>query len=163
MSKIKVKFNGMDLFIILVVLAVIAAAAVLLLGGSGGGAVSASKNVNVTATVELTTKDASFAELIKEGDIVLMGEKDKMEAVVSAVEVVPAKSTGYDILEGGVIRAEIPGEYDVRVSMTALGADTEKAIEINGVAIRVGQNMVLGSKNWAGEGYVIGLETEDAQ
>lgn len=163
MNKMRVKFNGMDLFIIIAAVLVVVAAAVLLFGGGGGGSVSASKNINVTATVELTTKDASFAELIKEGDLVLMGEKDKMETVVSSVEVVPAKTTGYDILQGGVFRSEIPGEYDIKVSLTALGADTEKAIEINGIAIRVGQNMVLSSKNWAGVGYVIGLETADVQ
>lgn len=163
MNRAKVRFNGMDAFIIVVLVLVIAAGVYLLSGGSGEAAVTSSKNVEVTAAVELTSQNKEFTETVAVGDVVYVGEKEKAKAVVSKVEVETAKSTGYDILEGQVLRSEIPDVYDVKVSFSGSGVETEGAIELDGSAIRVGQSVVLSSKNWAGEGYVVGLEASDAQ
>lgn len=161
MEKKKIKFNGMDLFIIIAVLAVILAGVYLLTGREGTGGLSASKNVEVTTVVELAGKDKAFADIIANGDIVAIGEKEKMMTEVKSIEILPAKATGYDILDGRVLRAEVPKQYDIRVTLVGDGTETESAIEMNGTAIKVGQNAVLSSKNWAGSGYVIGLETSE--
>ncbi len=155
----KVKFNGMDLFIVIVLVAVIAAGGYLLLG-RGGGAAASNESVEVTTVVELTAKDKEFSELINEGDIVLIGEKEKMRTSVEKVEAVPARTTGYDIIDGRVLYAEVPDKYDVKITLVGEGTETESAIEMNGAAIRVGQGAALNSKNWAGYGYVIGLDVE---
>ncbi|MBQ3573468.1 MAG: DUF4330 domain-containing protein [Clostridia bacterium] len=161
MEKKKVKWNGMDLFIIIAALAVILAGVYLLTGRGNAGVTGASKNVEVTTIVEIAGKDKEFADIIANGDIVGVGEKEKMMTEVKSIEVLPAKATGYDILEGKVLRSEVPGQYDIRVTLVGEGTETESAIEMNGTAIRVGQNAVLSSKNWAGSGYVIGLETAE--
>lgn len=158
-NKKKLRFNGMDFFIIIVI-AAIAFAGVYLLGGRGESASSAEQNVNVTYTVELTGREENMLGLIKEGDAVMVGEKDKANMVVTAVEVSNAKTDGYDIEAGKVLRSEIPGEYDIKVTMSAVGTESATAIKVDGVALRVGQNAVLSSKGWAGSGYAIGLETE---
>lgn len=160
----KVKFNGMDLFIVIVAVVIVAAGAYLLFGADGGSSgVPTSRNVDVSAVVELTAKDAEFAEIIKNGDAVLVGEKTRMATTVSGVEVVPAMDTGYDAINGRVLRSEIPEKVDIRVTLSALGAETDRAIEIDGTAIKVGQKVVISSKNWAGEGYVTGLEIAEPQ
>lgn len=161
MEKKKVKWNGMDWFILIVTLAVILAGVYLLTGRGSAGGRGASKNVEVTTVVELAGKDKEFADIIAAGDIVAIGEKEKMMTEVESIEILPAKTTGYDILDGRVLRSEVPGQYDIRVTLVGDGSETESAIEMNGTAIRVGQNAVLSSKNWAGSGYVIGLETSD--
>ncbi len=161
MEKKRIKFNGMDLFIIIVTLAVILAGVYLLTGRGSAGGIGTSKNVEVTTIVELAGKDKEFADIIANGDIVAIGEKEKMMTRVESVEVLPAKATGYDILEGKVLRSEVPEQCDIRVTLVGDGTEKESAIEIDGTAIKVGQNAVLSSKNWAGEGYVIGLETSD--
>lgn len=161
MEKKKVKWNGMDWFIVVVALAVILAGVYLLTGRGSAGGMSTSKNVEVTTVVELAGKDKEFADIIANGDIVGVGEKEKMMTEVKRIEVLPAMATGYDILEGKVLRAEVPEQYDIRVTLVGDGTEKESAIEIDGTAIKVGQNAVLSSKNWAGEGYVIGLETSD--
>ena len=159
MSDKKIKFNGMDLFIVIIVAAVIAAGAYILFGRDGGS-VASSQNVTVRTVVELTAMTEDFAQLIKEGDVVLVGEKEKMRTNVEKIEVEPAKTTGYDILTGKVLRSVLPDEYDVRITLVGDGAETESTVEMNGAAIRVGQKEALNSKNWAGYGYVVGLEVE---
>lgn len=161
MEKRKVKFNGMDLFITIVITAVILAGIYLLTGKGSTGSINTSKNVEVVAVVELTVKDKEFADIIAKGDIVAIGEKEKIMTEVKGIEILPAKATGYDILDGRVLRSEIPDQYDIRVTLAGDGTEKESAIEIGGTAIRIGQKAVLSSKNWAGEGYVIGLETSD--
>ena len=162
MNRAKVKFNGMDVFILVVLVMVIAAGAYFLSGGSDA-VVTVAENVNVTATVELTSQDKAFTELVAVGDVVYIGEKEKAKAIVSDVEVNPAKSTGYDIIEGRVLRSEIPDVYDVKISFAGSGVETESAVQLDGSAIRVGEKVVLSSKNWAGKGYVIGLEATKAE
>lgn len=156
----KIRFNGMDLFIIIVLVAVIAAGA-FILGGREKTVTSAdgSEGTEIAFAVELTSREKDYTELIKVGDTVLVGEKDKKESVVTDVEVVPAKTTGYDILNGQVLRSELPGEYDVKVYLTGKGNQTDSAIKLGGATeLRVGQGVALSSKKWTGYGYVIGLD-----
>ena len=163
MEKKKVKFNGIDVFIILMVIAVIAAGLYFLKGrSSAAGAAGDSKNVNVTTVVELTGREKDFADKVKENDLVMLGEKDKAPMTVTKVEVTPAKTTGYDILSGHVYNSEIPTEYDVKVTLCAPGAESNKSIDVSGIALKVGQETVVSSKAWAGYGYIISLETADA-
>ena len=92
--------------------------------------------------------------------LVLCGEKDKANMKVTAVEISPAKTDGYDIETGRVLRSPVPDEYDIKVTMSAIGTESDSAVKVDGVALRVGQNAVLSSRGWAGSGYAIGLSAE---
>ena len=156
----KVRFNGMDAFIcIILVLAV--AAAVCMFGGKGTGTKSSAKDTTVNVAVELTSIDEDVAKSIKEGDIVALGEKDKAMATVSKVEIEPAKTLGFDIVNGRVYNTEVPRQYDAKIYMTAKGLETDSAITIDTVVMRVGQAMVLSAKGWAGHGYTIELSADN--
>ena len=161
-NKKRIKFNGMDLFIVIVVVAVLAAAFYFFAGRGGAGS-AMSSNVSVKATVELKAKNENYASAIKPGDKVMIGEKEKMTTTVEKVEVKPAKTTGYDILDGRVLNSAVPNEYDVQVTVTADGAETDKSVEIDGVPIRVGQNAAMFGKGWSSTGYVINIEINDKQ
>lgn len=156
----KVRFNGMDAFICIVLILAVAAA-VYMFGGKSTGTRSSAKDTTVNVAVELTSLDEDVAYAIKEGDTVALGEKDKAMATVSKVEIEPAKLLGFDIENGRVYNSEVPHQYDAKVYMTAKGAETDSAITIDNVVMRVGQSMVLSAKGWAGHGYTIGLSTEN--
>lgn len=159
----KVKFNGMDLFIAVVVLAVIAAAVWFVGTRRSANEAAASSNVEVRMTVELKAKDESYADAIKVGDTVMIGEKEKISATVENVEVQPAKTLGYDILGGRVLNSTVEEEYDVYVTTVAYGTETTQSIEIDGIAVRVGQNAAMFGKGWSSTGYITGLETAEKQ
>lgn len=159
MENKKVKFNGIDVLIIVLIIAVACAGFYILYGRNQAGVVSA-QDTKVTVVVELTGREQNLADEIKVGDTVMIGEKDKMPAVVENVEIVPAKMTGYDTINGAVKNSLIPGQVDIRITMSGDGSETEKSVEISGVSIRVGEETVVASKGWAGKGYVIGLETD---
>ncbi len=159
MSK-KIKFNGMDLFIIILVVLVALAGAYLLLG-KDNAVVSDSKNVEVSVTVEFAAQNEEFAKTPQVGDVAMIGEKSKMRTTVSEVKTPTAMATGYDTLNGQALYSEMPGDYDVQVTMVAEGLETSKDITVDGLAVRVGEKVVVSGKSWAGEGYVIGLETTE--
>ena len=161
MEKKKVKFNGMDVFIIVVVFAVIAAGIWFLTRDGAGSASSSEKNVKVTSVLEVCGMEPDYAEKIKVGDVAMLGEKDKLETVVTDVEVLPAKTSGYDILTGKVMMSEIPGQVDVKITVESIGTENAESIKISGTALRVGQFQIVNSKGWAGSGYVVGVETSD--
>ena len=154
----KIRFNGMDIFIIVVLVVVIAAGAYFLLGRDAAP-VSEVKNVNVSFVMEFTGKEAGYEENIVVGDIVLVGEKDKMRTTIEKVEVLPAKTTGYNILDGEVLRAEVPLQNDIKVTLTALGVESNDAIKISDIPVRIGQELAAFGKGWSSKGYVVGVET----
>ncbi len=160
MENKKIKFNGMDLFIIIVAVAVVAAGAYFLCARGGSTAVVTQENVLVRTTVELDMQNKEFAELVKVGEKAVIGEKEKMMTVVESVEIVPATDKGYDIIEGRVLRAEVPDKYDVKITLVGDGTENDRDIMINGNSLKVGQKVVVSSRDFAGEGYIIGLETE---
>lgn len=155
------KFNGMDLFIVICLILAVALGAYLLLGRGETATVSGSKNVKVSVTVEFAAQNEEFAKTPQIGDVAMIGEKSKMRTTVSEVKTPTAMATGYDTLNGRVLYSEMQGDYDVQVTMVADGIETSKDITVDGLAVRVGEKVVVSGKNFAGEGYVIGLETED--
>ncbi len=152
----KVKFNAMDLVIVLGLVLVLIAG-VLLLGGGGSGEVAETKTVQVT--VEFTNLDETFINLPQVGDVAMIGVKEKMETVVTNVEVLPATKRARNIVDGWSGAAELPGRYDVRITMEGQGVETNETVTINGVAARVGEEAFVKSKNWAGAGFFVGVNT----
>lgn len=155
----KAKFNVMDGLIILVLVMAIALGGYLLLGMKESGAIT--QNTKVSVTVELKAKDADFAKIPQVGDKVSIGVKEKMQTVVTAVEAVPAKTIGYDTVNGIAMESEVPGKYDVLITVEADGVETNDKVTIDDVAARVGEEAAMKSKNWAGLGYIVVVDTEE--
>ena len=159
----KVKFNVIDAVIILLLLAAVAVGVYFLTVNSGNkdAAGQTGKNVYVDMMLELSAQDEEFTQLPQVGDAVSVGEKEKMDAVVTKVESVPAQSFGYDILDGGAAMREVPGKYDVRIYMRAEGTESNKSVEINNTAIHVGEQFAAFGKDWAGFGTMLIINTEE--
>lgn len=153
----KIKFNSIDLLIIVLLIAVTAAGAWFMTNRGKQSSLSSNKTVEVM--VELTDKDKAFSELPKVGDQVVLGEKVKMDAVVTKVEVKDATMLGYDALEGRILDSEIPGYYDVRITVQAQGSESPGEVTINGNGVRVGMGVAMKAKNWSGYGYALAVET----
>lgn len=152
----KAKWNWMDTVLVLLIAAVLAVGVWFLQGRSGDGSAA---NKTVSVMIELTKKDEAFTKIPQVGDSVSLGVKEKMPATVTAVEVLPAVSQGKDILNGRYTDEPIPGLYTVRITAEGKGSETDSAVEINGNALRVGAESAIKSKNWAGYGFILSVET----
>ncbi len=157
----KAKFNVMDGIIVLVLLVVLVAGAVLLgnRNSSAGSNGVAAETKTVQLVIELTDMDENFIKLPQVGDTAMIGVKEKMEVTVVKVETPPAQKRAENIVDGWAGISELPGRYDVRITFQAEGVETNDAVTINGVAARVGEEAFVKSKNWAGAGFFVGVDT----
>lgn len=153
----KIKFNSIDLLIIILLIAVTAAGGWFMTNRGKQSALSSNKTVEVT--VELTDKDKAFTELPKIGDRVVLGEKVKMNAVVTKVDIKNATMLGYDTLGGRILDSEIPEHYDVQITVQAQGSESPSEVTINGNGVRVGMGVAMKAKDWSGYGYALAVET----
>lgn len=158
-SNSKVRFNAVDLIIVLVIIAVAAVGIYILMPkGASGSETSGEKNVKAIVQIEFANKDEYLTTLPQVGDSVTIGVKEKMPATVTKVESVPAEKVSYDLVSGSASIQTIPGKYDVYVTMEADAVDTKDAIKINGSAIRIGDSDAVHSRGWAGHGFVTRLD-----
>ncbi len=155
--KMKGKFNWIDGLIVLVILAVLAVGILFLTGRNQTTGAAETKTVEMM--VELKGVTESFTKIPQVGDVVMVGVKEKMTTTVTKVDPTPAKTVGYDVVNGWAGEVELPGRYDLLITLEGEGTETHETVEVNGVAARVGAEAIVKSKNWAGHGYFLAVET----
>ena len=160
----KAKFNAMDFIIILAVVLVVAAAGFFFISSTKADT-DASKvsgrSVTAIIEVEFANEEEFLTELPQVGDNVTIGQKEKMPATVTSVRSETAKLTAYDLQNGTASTQEVPGKYDVYVTMEADAVDGEDAVTINNSPIRVGDSTAVRTQNWASYGYITRLEISE--
>lgn len=160
----KPRFNGIDLLIVIVILAIAFVGVYMFMpknNASSDTEMMSSKDVKAIVQVEFTEKEEYLTNLPKEGDSVTIGVKEKMPAVVTKVDITPAEKISYDLVNGSASWQEVPGKYDIYVTMEADAVETQGEIAINGSAIRIGDDDAVRAKGWAGYGFITQLDVED--
>jgi len=149
----KIKFNIVDFLLVIGIIAAIGVG-VWYFTSSASGA-----NVDVYFTVEFTQQFEDFAD-----NIVISGEiRDSIRNTflgrVERVEVRPAVTTTFDNLTGTWNRVYIPDRFDVYVTVVGQGNANPSQISVNGEAVRVGQEMFIAGRGFAGIGFITELST----
>ena len=155
----KAKFNVVDAVIILLILAVGAAGFLFL--GNRSQVVSTGKNVKIFYDVEITEREEYMIDRFTEGEKVSVGEKEKIPATIVKKEVRPAVKSSFDEMSGKFIETEVPGRYDIIVTLMSEGTDGVGAVSASGTAIRVGMPAVVKGRDCAGSGYITQMYTEE--
>ena len=161
----KPKLNLMDGLIILIIVAVLAVGIYFIAGS--GSSTTAGENGDIIAEYKLqfVEREKVVADMFiaakESGETVWVGEKERAEAVVTDVLVEPARKQTTDIEDGKVMMAEIPGLYDVTVTLQSSGQETETEIRAGGTAIHVGEETSVKGKGFAGYGFVTDLKLVD--
>lgn len=155
----KAKWNAMDTLLVLMLAAILAAGGWFFLGR--GDTKTAAENKTVEVMVELTQQSEEFTKLPKVGDTAVLGEKEKMPATVTKVDILPAYKQGKDILSGRYTDQPIPELYNVQITVCGEGTESDSQVAINGTAIRTGEPMAIKSKDWAGFGFVLAVDAKE--
>ena len=151
----KAKWNVMDTVLVLALVAIIGAGVWFL----GGRDAETTQTKTGEVMIELTRQEEAFTTLPKVGDTVSLGVKEKMPATVTKVEVLPAMTQGKDIINGRYTEKPVPGLYNVQITVAGEGTESASAVEINGNALRVGAESAIKSKEWAGFGFILAVNT----
>ena len=152
----KNKFTFVDFFIVVAVLAVaVVAFLVLKSGNSNNGELS-----KVNFTMLATRQDEGISELIKPGDDVIISFSEEVHATVVEAYEKDRVEYYFNNFTGKYVSGKVPGKSDVYVKLTANAKVSDTAITVDGLDIRVGDEMPVSGKGYVAKGYVVEVEEE---
>ncbi len=161
----KPRLNVMDALIILIIAAVIAAGVYFVAGMGGGTEVGEVADMTAEYKIQFVEREMAvaqqFVDAKESGETVWVGEKERAEAVIADVVVAPARKQTPNADDETVVLAEIPGLYDVTVTLQSKGAETDTEVIAGGRAMHVGEETVVRGKGFAGYGFVTDLKLVD--
>ena len=151
MSKLKKKFNIMDIIIILVVIAV--CAAVVLVMGTNKQLPKAEEPA--TVVLEIPQKSESFCNAAQEGDIIKDTNTKKEWGKIIKKEVKPAETILTSAEEGKFVKSLVPDLYDVYLTISFNSGKEDVA--------KIGKSVYIQSHDYACTGFVVEILDEEAQ
>ncbi len=158
----KPKFNIIDGLIVLLVVAIIAAG-IFLLGGNKQTEGTAAENTTAIFQLQLTKVDESlynkFLAAMEADEKVWIGVKERFPGKIDTLEKAPASRITTNTQNGTAVIAEDPSLFDLTIHISTPVLETASGITASGTPIRVGEEVAVRGKGFAGYGFVIDLKT----
>ena len=158
----KPKFNIIDGLIVLLVVAIIAAG-IYLLGGSNATEGTQPQNTTAIFQLQLTKVDESlynkFLAAMDADETVWIGVKERFPGKINTLEKAPASRITTNTQNGTAVIAEDPNLFDLTIHIRTSVLDTPSGFTASGTPIRVGEEVAVRGKGFAGYGFVIDLKT----
>lgn len=154
MSNSKVKFNFFDVIII------IAVAAVCFVGYKylSNKSASSSNVPEVSYVVELRRKGESYQDQIKLGDDVKDAIKGGYYGKVTDFKWEKCTEITQSSETGKFVKADVENRYNYYITITGTPTTfTDSKIMFASQEVKVGNQIYIRSKNYAGEGYVVDI------
>ncbi|MCL2396823.1 MAG: DUF4330 domain-containing protein [Defluviitaleaceae bacterium] len=150
----KPRFNIIDAVVILAIIAVIAAGIWYFSTARGGD------QVGVYFVVEFRGRMPGFEDNIAVGGEIRDSIRNVLLGRVVYVDVQPATQTTFDNETGVFMLADLPDRYDVYVTIRGNGTENNSEIRSEGELVRIGQEMFLRGRGYAGIGFITHLWTD---
>lgn len=162
MRKVKMKFNIMDVLILLGILAV---AAVLLYvfvlsENTPVDSLSGNETTKVTYVIEISGVDDIYADKISVGETLIDSSKKMNIGTIVAVESQPYVHLGKNLTTGTMELTTVEGKSTIYVTVEADAVLSGISYNIGGYTIYVGEQVNLSLPHFVGVGYCISLETQ---
>jgi hypothetical protein len=160
MRKRKMKFNIMD---VLILLAVAAVAAVLvyvfvLSENTPVDSLGGTPTTKITYVVELTGIDDALSDNISVGETLIDAAKKMNIGTIVAVETRPYVYLGKNLTDGTMELTTVDNKSTIYVTVEADATLTGIAYSISGYDIYVGEKVYLSLPDFTGTGYCISLK-----
>lgn len=157
-KKVRPHFNWVDAVIVLLVL--LAAASALLLRGKSTG--SLQKTSTMRYTVELKNVPQETVDRLVLGGSVFRSTDSVYLGTLASFKTEPYTQMEYAPGQGTFVTYPCEGRYFLYLTIENEGYETAESIVIGGVPIRVGQELFVKGKGYAGGSYVVGIDTLNA-
>jgi len=151
----KTKFNIVD-FLIILILLLIVAIGIWYFSNIGDG-----HAIYTYFIVEITNMDPDFSELVAHGDPIRDAVRNYFLGYVVNVEAVPAVLVTFDAINEQFITQNIPERYDIYITIRGNGSQTASSITTEGHQVRVGQEVFIRGRGYAGSGFLTNLWVEN--
>ena len=158
MTKKKIRFNAVDVVIILVILGLIAGALYLFVWRNRGtGASSAQETCRIEYVVEIKKVEEQYANAVTVGQPVEDAVWRNAVGTVVGVEVTDYAETLFDDETKTEKTAYLDGYVNLKITVEADAAETDAHFTVNGTVVCVGKLYSLRFPSFYGNGYCIML------
>ena len=141
MKERKLRFNFIDVLIILLIAAaVFALLYIFVLSDRSNEITTETQYTKIRYVIQAFEVDERFEGLVKPGDTVEEAVVRKNIGQVVGVQTEPYQKVTFDYEEGKETVADVEGQILVNVTIEADAAETDSAFSVNGCEIRVGQS-----------------------
>ncbi len=167
MNERKVRFNFVDVLILLLLGLAAALVLLVIIPKLTGNKEDSEKRTVIHYTVEIQNIDSEIADTIKNSleqteDAVVMDGIDQQSflGTVESVEEAAYEKIVFDYENDLERRSVVPDKSCLRVTITAEAVETANSFVVNGHVIRVGEQYSLILPNFYGYGYCISLNID---
>jgi hypothetical protein len=167
MNERKVRFNFVDVLILLLLGLAAALVLLVIIPKLTGNKADSEKKTVIHYTVEIQNIDSEIADTIKNSleqteDAVVMDGIDQQSflGTVESVEEAAYEKIVFDYENDLERRSVVPDKSCLRVTITAEAVETANSFVVNGHVIRVGEQYSLILPNFYGYGYCISLNID---
>ena len=159
MNKRKIRFNFIDLLILLLIAAVVFVLLYVFVLSDRTKPADDQATATVQYVIEILNIDERFSEIIRKGQPVEDAIRRKSVGTVVGMEAKPFRKIAFDYNSGEEILSEAEGRMTLYVTIEAEVVETDSAFTADGVEIRVGQQYSLIFPDFYGVGYCTSLKT----
>lgn len=118
-------------------------------------------NQAVRYDVEFRYKPKEFGESIQIGGEVRSSIDGSYLGKLVNKKIVPSANIIPNAEEGKYVKAELPEEYDVIITIEANAVITDQEILAEGKDIKIGKQMFIKGKGYASPGFIVGIDYEE--
>lgn len=157
MNNRKLRFNVIDVLIILIIAAVIYVLLNIFVLNDSQNDNTAVNYKTIQYVVEVNNIDKRFSETVKAGQVVQDAIAKKVIGTVTGVQAIQYKKSTFDFEELKEVVSTVEDRITLKITIEAEVMDTERAYIINGCEIRVGQSYSLVLPDLYAVGYCVDL------
>ena len=155
MYKRKIRFNGVDLFILLFIAAAIFLLLYVFVFDNDNPMTDGASEEEIEYVILVQNVDESLAYQVKIGQTLKESVKKQEIGEVIGVQSKPYVVSSFDYESGKEVSTTVEGKINLEITVKAKVNETDRAFTINGCEIRVGESYGIMFPNFFGTGRVI--------
>ena len=161
MKERKIRFNFIDVLIILLIAVIIFGALyVFVFRNRNTNLTEETSYTSIRYVVQVTNVDERFEDMINVGDHAEEAITRRTVGTVIGVQSEPYKKITFDYENAIETVSEVEGKLTMNVTIEANATETDSAFNVNGCAIRVGELYSIALPDMYISGYCIELTAE---
>lgn len=153
MNKKKIRFNIIDVIILLFLAAAIFLLLYIFVFSENGEQNQEINYTNIQYVVEVQNVDKQFEEIVKVGQAVQDAVKRKNIGTVSGVQAAQYQILTFDYESGQQAVSDVENKIVLKITIEAQAIETDHAFTVDGCVIRVGQQYSLALPDMYCVGY----------
>lgn len=140
-----------DLLIVLLIVLIAGGVYFVFFGGADKQVVHTTK---VIYDFEITNVNKDFVDAINPGDPIRDSVRGNELGTVVSKESKSATMLNEDLINGRYVIADVPGAYDVVITIEANANITPANVIVGGAEVKVGKKIFIKGKGYASQGFV---------